>query len=623
MGVVYRAYDLRLKRTVALKFISPALARDERFRERFARETELAMSLEHPNVVPIHDAGDIDGQLYLAMRLVQSDLRKLLRAETRLEPARAVAICGQVANALDAAHARGLVHRDVKPSNVLLDHHEHVYLADFGLTRRLDENPAAGTDDRSIGTPAYLAPEQLEGTPVDGRADVYALGCVLFECLTSTPPYPRASRLEVAWAHLEEEPPPVSRRRTDLPQAIDHVVSQAMAKDPRARHETCSGLVAAAESALGLRPTAPVRRRTAMLASAVLVVVLAGAGAMAGALASRGGPKAPAPPLFAPANTVARIDPATNKISNVIPVGTSPAAAAVGGQSVWVYNDGDWTISEIDARTDKVLPPVHVHGPSTGCCSPYTGPVLAADPSGAWFISGDRPGRGHLRRLLTGGHGTHTYRLGGVAPTGVAAGGGAVWVVGRTVHDYEVLRIDPATGQVTGRTSFADPIESIAVAFGHVWVVDSRHATLHRIDAQTARPDGQVALHNPPAAQPWPNTYGGQSIYVAYTTPWGSGAWVDASTLTFADNHCGCQPGAQSNQFGAFGSLWYDDWPTGKVYRQWAYGGKTLPITITSNTPFGGGACITALVVGADSTWVAVGPTVDGDTCHTYSPPAN
>ena len=140
MGVVYRAYDLRLKRTVALKLVAPELALDERFRERFARETELAMSLEHPNVVPIYDAGDVDGRLYLAMRLVVgTDLAKLLRAEGALEPARAVAICRQVASALDAAHAKGLIHRDVKPSNVLLDESEHVYLADFGLTRRLDE----------------------------------------------------------------------------------------------------------------------------------------------------------------------------------------------------------------------------------------------------------------------------------------------------------------------------------------------------------------------------------------------------------------------------------------------------------------------------------------------------
>ena len=174
MGVVYRAYDLRLKRPVALKLVAPSLARDERFRERFARESELVMSLEHPNVVPIYDAGDVNGRVYLAMRLVDgSDLGTLLKAEGALEPARAIAICAQIAAALDAAHASGLVHRDVKPSNVLLDGSGHVYLADFGLTRRLDDEERPVGEDRSLGTPAYLAPEQLEGGQVDGGADLY------------------------------------------------------------------------------------------------------------------------------------------------------------------------------------------------------------------------------------------------------------------------------------------------------------------------------------------------------------------------------------------------------------------------------------------------------------------
>jgi serine/threonine protein kinase len=169
MGVVYRAYDLRLKRSVALKLIAHDLAQDPRFRERFLRESELAVSLEHPNVVPIHDAGDVDGRLYLAMRYVEgTDLRALLRRDGALDPARAVRICGQVAAALDAAHARGLVHRDVKPSSVLLDSEKHVYLADFGLTRRLADQGVDGVA-RSLGTPAYLAPEQLEGQVVDSR----------------------------------------------------------------------------------------------------------------------------------------------------------------------------------------------------------------------------------------------------------------------------------------------------------------------------------------------------------------------------------------------------------------------------------------------------------------------
>ena len=219
MGVVYRAYDLRLKRTVALKLMAPELALDERFRERFARETELAMSLEHPNVVPIYDAGDVDGRLYLAMRLVDgTDLGALLRAEGALEPARALAICSQVANALDAAHAKGLVHRDVKPSNVLLDENEHVYLADFGLTRRLDE-PGRPGRRRSLGRarPPTSPPSRSRA----GRSTAAPTSTRSAACSTSAsparPPFPRGSRLAVAWAHLEEEPPSAASAAPNCP----------------------------------------------------------------------------------------------------------------------------------------------------------------------------------------------------------------------------------------------------------------------------------------------------------------------------------------------------------------------------------------------------------------------
>src|SRR5215472_5438739 len=281
MGVVYRAYDLRLKRTVALKLVAPSLARDERFRERFARESELVMSLEHPNVVPIHDAGDVDGRVYLAMRLVDgTDLRSLLRTEGALEPDRALAICTQIAVAFDAAHARGLVHRDVKPSNVLLDSSGHVYLADFGLTRTLDDERNGAGEDRAVGTPAYLAPEQLEGRPADGRADVYSLGCVLYECLTGEPVFPRDSRLAVAWAHLEEEPPRASKRRAGLPEAVDAVLGRALAKDPEKRFATCGALVSAAEDALGLGKSEPSRLRRSLLLVGAIVLAVAVAGAV-------------------------------------------------------------------------------------------------------------------------------------------------------------------------------------------------------------------------------------------------------------------------------------------------------------------------------------------------------
>ena len=177
-----------------MKILAPELAANVGFRERFLRESRLAASIDHPNIVPVYDAGEVAGELYLAMRYVEgSDLRRLL-TDGRLPKERTVRIVSQVADALDAAHARGLVHRDVKPSNVLVGDGDHAYLADFGLTRRLGEAAMAVDPARSLGTADYVAPEQIRGDEVDGRADLYSLGCLLYECLTGEPPFRRASR---------------------------------------------------------------------------------------------------------------------------------------------------------------------------------------------------------------------------------------------------------------------------------------------------------------------------------------------------------------------------------------------------------------------------------------------
>ena len=423
MGVVYRAYDLRLKRPVALKLVAPALARDERFRERFARESELVMSLEHPNVVPIYDAGDVDGRVYLAMRLVDgSDLGSLLRSDGALEPARAIAISAQIAAALDAAHASGLVHRDVKPSNVLLDASGHVYLADFGLTRRLDDEGGVAGEGLSIGTPAYLAPEQLDRAPIDGSADVYSLGCVLYECLTGAPVFPRSSRLAVAWAHLEEEPPKPSRQRVGLPEAIDAVIERALAKEPERRYPSCGALVAAAGQALGLgTPRASRRRRTLLLAGAAALAIGAAAAVIATSLA-HGAHKSP--PVLAAANELARIDPTTKKVDAVVNVGLNPVVSAGSGQRVWVYSEGSGKISEIDTRTNRVIERTLVSLlPPAECCGLYAGPVLAADASGAWFVKGGLVRRPYLVNLPPGDRKrrAHEYPL-HITPTGVAVG---------------------------------------------------------------------------------------------------------------------------------------------------------------------------------------------------------
>src|SRR5262245_38811928 len=255
MSVVYLAEDLRLKRWVALKLLASTLAEDDAFRDRFLRESELAASIDHPNIVPIYEAGTTDDLLFIAMRYVEGlDLRERLQRQGRLDPGDAIGIVAQVASALDAAHARALVHRDVKPSNILLDPgarpdgSDHVYLTDFGLTRRITDE-ATGESGELMGTIDYVAPEQIVGEDVDGRADVYSLGCVLHECLVGQPPFHRDSELAVVFAHLETDAPAVSESRPELPRALDDVIARSLAKDPQDRFESCREL---AQAALGV-----------------------------------------------------------------------------------------------------------------------------------------------------------------------------------------------------------------------------------------------------------------------------------------------------------------------------------------------------------------------------------
>jgi WD40 repeat protein len=252
MGVVYRATDPELGRQVALKLVAPERAQDPRFRELFVRESLVAAGLEHPNVIPIYRAGEDEGRLYIAMRYVEgASLQDLIAERGRVPPGRAARVVARVADALDAAHARGLVHRDVKPANVLIadpDGEEHVYLTDFGLSAGMSagrEGPQGGW----AGTLAYLAPEQIRGGPIDARSDVYALGCVLFHALAGQPPFPTADEAKALEAHLTEAPPRLADVAPGLPPALDDVVRRAMAKRPEDRFATAGELGRAALAA--------------------------------------------------------------------------------------------------------------------------------------------------------------------------------------------------------------------------------------------------------------------------------------------------------------------------------------------------------------------------------------
>ncbi|MFG2139700.1 serine/threonine-protein kinase [Streptomyces sp. NPDC048650] len=256
MAVVYRAEDLRLGRTVAIKLLAPELARNDTFRRRFVHESRVAAAIDHPHIVPVFEAGEAEGVLYIAMRYVKGrDLRALLDRAGPLSLEVACRIALQVASALDAAHDHDLVHRDVKPGNILVaegtdtDRPEHAYLTDFGLTKKSLSLTGFTSVGQFVGTLDYVAPEQISGRPVDGRCDVYSLACVLFEMLTGAPPFRRDDDMALLWAHQYDPPPVLTEQRPDLAPAVDEVFTRSLAKSPGERYDTCRGFVAALRAA--------------------------------------------------------------------------------------------------------------------------------------------------------------------------------------------------------------------------------------------------------------------------------------------------------------------------------------------------------------------------------------
>jgi Protein kinase domain len=254
MAVVFRARDDQLARLVALKIMAPSVASDPEFRQRFIRESRAAAAVDDPHIIPVFEAGESAGALFIAMRFVAGgDLRSLLARNGPVSVDRASAILVSVASALDAAHAAGLVHRDVKPGNMLMDvrrgRPDHIYLADFGLTKPTSGAEALTSTGRFLGTADYAAPEQIGGRRVDGRADQYALACAAIEMLTGQTPFPLESVMAVLTAHMSEPPPPLSARRHGLPAELDAVLGRALAKSPSDRYRSCGDFAAAFQRA--------------------------------------------------------------------------------------------------------------------------------------------------------------------------------------------------------------------------------------------------------------------------------------------------------------------------------------------------------------------------------------
>ena len=489
MGVVYRATDLSLERPVALKLIAPELADDERFRSRFLREPRLAASLDHPNVIPIYEAGEHDEQLYLAMRFVEgTDLRTLLDTEGKLPPERALEILAQVAGALDAAHRRALVHRDVKPGNVLLDRDGHVYLTDFGITQQVGGD---STDTgRVAGTLDYLAPEQIRGDPVDARTDGYALGCVLYECLAGRPPFRRDTEAETMWAHMQEEPPPLRGLGR-----LDPVLRKALAKDREDRFASSAELIEAAAAALGLRAPATSRRLVApgllrrsgraMLAGGA---VLLAAAIAVGFLASTGGDDT-AEEL---GNGVAAID-TSGEITSFTESEAAPGNVAVGEGAVWVLDNEGQTVSRIDPETRRVTKTFKTPGVpgelAVGEGALWIGNAGGGDaPNTMVSVSRLDPGSGRI---------THTVRLRGdegVYPVAgaprIAVGAGAVWAA---TPDANIARIDPDSGRLEATVDANENAWTVAAGKEGVWFI-SDDAEVSKIDPRTNRVTQRISV---------------------------------------------------------------------------------------------------------------------------------
>jgi predicted Ser/Thr protein kinase len=491
MGTVYVAEQSLPTRKVVLKLLRPELSTDDGFRRRFIHESEAAASTEHPNIVPIYSAGEAEGILYIAMRFVEGeDLRELMAREGPVPPERAVEIVSQVASALNAAHARGLVHRDVKPSNVLLDRQGNAYLSDFGLIKRSQVDSGLTETGQFMGSIDYCAPEQIRGDQIDGRADVYSLGCVLFEAVAGRPPFRRDTEVATLYAHLEQEPPSLSSVAPASNAELDVVVAKALAKAPPERYETAGAFARDARQAAGVssgeRAVVPARHRRRLGWIAGLAVA-AVAGVIAVAVLVSSGDSADEPSVAAapPVRpTAVMLDPETGSVEQTIggftyrqaPTLVGDLAAGQGG--VWV--GAPPLVHHLDPVTGAIRDSIHLSLP---------GGNLAVGFRTVWVAVANAVQRINPATDQT----LRSVRLGeakGIVDVSeIAVGEDAMWATTQSA----LYRLDPFTARVIGVTEITGST-GLAVADGTVWVVDGFAGTLTAFDESSGGPRDSVEL---------------------------------------------------------------------------------------------------------------------------------
>ncbi|WCB95539.1 serine-threonine kinase [Baekduia alba] len=594
MGVVYRAEQLDLQRPVALKLIATPLARDEAFRERFVRESRAAAAIDHPNVIPVYSAGEDDGRLYLAMRFVDGeDLRTVVQREGPLDPTRAATIIAQVANALDAAHARGLVHRDIKPANVLLDH-DHAYLTDFGLTKRLTGETTMTGSGRWVGTLGYIAPEQIRGAGVDARADVYALGCLLFYILTGVAPYRRDSDEATLYAHLNDPAPDATALSPAVPAGLAAVVARALEKDPDDRFLSAGDLGRAALAAVGDGPVPPPER-----------VVARGAAAPGGfaddeTFVAGGGPDAATRTPTAPTALAPGAGPGATTRSRgwIAPVLSLVAGAAVVLIAVLLLtggnddNKGSGTASGTQTSTTPAAAAT-AHVVNTYKVDPRPNAIAYAHGR-IWVGSAHT---GHLIGIATDGKTPRrTIRLpwkGGT--TSIAAGFGSLWVTNG--EQARLVRIDPATGALQGDRALGTG-EAVVVTAGEgaVWV--GRRAI------KTTDPPSSIVKVDPRGGKTQEILFGQEGV--SWITTGGGYVWVPnrrRARVSRIDPRTGERKsraiglGAHQAVFGA-NQIWVTNYDDGTVTQNNRALDNPAPVALDVRGPLGIG-------YSAHTVWVA------------------